>query len=359
MYSFDRLLVFKNSLRDLNDAIIIWVSTLCQLCTLSVGISLKLSVKLSVATIYVLLHVALMFLPLIVLGILYTSASLGITWLILTFTFVMYVHMLEFNSEHRKKVLPKIIVTEPNDGVCEMYDFEKIDDGAGSASANNTILCVAPHGPTVYPVMGCFHWMYHKLGVVTKTCVASAMMRLPMFNGLISSVTELVDVTPKALEKALSTSSEPHCIYVGGFHEVFENCINPSEIVVVVNSKSRFYDMAIKHRKRLVPILVLDELDYFKHPKLIVRLFWFVHKKLFRCGIPIPVLGEFYLPLYLTKKIKLVCGEPIEASSYKTGTDLCNAYVDELKKVHSRSKQLFTDVKPLTILEISSQTKIS
>jgi hypothetical protein len=264
-------------------------------------------------------------------------------WILILLSFTDY----NWSSKHKDFILSKIAPIDYNNGPFEIHGIDKFS----SDDIKNSIASISPHGPTIYGSMTYNYAIYRLFNRPVAICLATALTRIPLFNFFASSVCHPIDVEPKNFIAKIKNNDTPFVIYSGGFHDVFENCLNPDQITITVNSKSRLYNILIESNKKLIPILVLNELENYRHPIFVVKFFQYIHKNLFRCGVPVPVPGSFWIPLFSINKTIMVCGDIIDCRKFESGEQLCIKHVQELERLYIQNKEKWNVKTNLKIID--------
>ena len=218
--------------------------------------------------------------------------------------------------------------------MCEVYRSEKTKQ---LTENHRSITCLSPHGPTVYPI-ACHSMPFSYDGKMKPSIFVSPVLKkIPFVESIFSILGNVSSVDPaqfqKDLIKGLSNKNQLS-MYPGGFQDVFSMCEDPSVLTINVNRHSRLYKILLQEKISIMPLLILNEGDIFKHNVFLVKACKFVHHTFFRCGIPIPPLGDTNMPLVCREKIKMCYGDMIDVSSVEDENDYCRKHIEALQSIH-------------------------
>lgn len=302
-------------------------------------------------------HNIIIIAPFIMMYILYREfIDTGNSWyqVIIWLVVSVKIHRTVCSDAMKRYIIDTFFPSDPMNNPFELHGLDRLTE----ADIKNSVWCVSPHGPTLYPVSACGQAIYKRFGLIVSICAASSMLKIPFVKFISSCIAHVIDVEPKSFIRDVSATTDPVLIYSGGFHDVFENCLHTETLNVMVNSKSRLYDILIEESKTLIPVLVLNEMDNFTHFKPMVRLCRWIHKHYIRCGVPVPVPGSFYVPLFSVKKTWMICGLPIDSSQFKSGQELYHAHIQGIQNLYTEAKTKWPQcTKPLNIVDYSKTLK--
>jgi len=220
---------------------------------------------------------------------------------------------------------------------------------------NKSIVMVAPHGPTFYPVVYLGALFEREFGIPYTGMTTPALFKVPYAPMIMTILCNIVGVDPTSLVEFLKSNNGPGITYPGGFDDVFDNSTDNTILTVNVNPNSLLFISAVTYKRNLIPTLVLNETEIYTHSKNVVNTFKYIHKNYARTGIPIPPMSPCGLPLLgSTEKMIILYGKPVKGN---TPEDLAAQYIEQLRLLHSNAVKTGITTKQLNI-KIKSNSKL-
>jgi hypothetical protein len=126
----------------------------------------------------------------------------------------------------------------------------------------------------------------------------------------------------------------------------------------MLNSQSKFYEIIRENKKKIIPILIINELDNFGQPKFILPILKFIHTKIIRMGVYFLPLGSFYIPFFSFKKTYMLCGDLIDSTNITSNEELFNLHIEQILKIYEHAKIHWPNIKPLKIIDYGKKKLI-
>jgi hypothetical protein len=274
-------------------------------------------------------------LPLVWLWLAYyifTLMSFPFNFICLLGFYYMCTYTIDADDTLRKKCLRYIDCGETGIGSVKVSGLDQISGDVMKKS----IIIIHPHGPTA-TIPPCLCPIINRVfNLTTVVFVAKNFLRIPLIRYVYTLYATFTYVDPKQIEHILNTVPKPAMIYPGGFPEVFANSKHPDKLNIIVNPKSKLYEIAKTSNRYLIPLLVLNETDVYNHPKLATRFFDWLYNHGIRIGIPTPYLGQYGIPCWSSDKtINLAIGIPIDTSKL-TSQEIHEEVIKQIEDLHCK-----------------------
>lgn len=227
--------------------------------------------------------------------------------------------------------------------------FELIGDirSINKEDYRRSIIMVAPHGPTFYPVVYLGALFEREFDIPYTGMTTPALFKIPYAPMLMTVLCNIVGVDPVSLTEFLKGDNGPGVTYPGGFDDVFDNSSDNTVLTVNVTPSSLLFRAAADYGRNLIPTLVINETEIYTHSKLVVDTFKYVHKNYTRTGIPVPPVSPCGLPLLgSTKKMLILYGKPVKGNDCE---ELALNYIDALKELHQNAVKQGITNKPMNV----------
>ncbi|DBB16381.1 hypothetical protein WJX82_004098 [Trebouxia sp. C0006] len=206
----------------------------------------------------------------------------------------------------------------------------------------------APHG--LFPIGAGFlpyipTWGKLLPGIVPATLVASILFFTPLVRDLVSWC-GLRQVSRRTFVCALQDKGSVMLVPGGQAELVHTWRIKRRQEYVVYSGHKGFVRMGIEHNAKLVPVVVMGEINALQNPIDLPGLQRWTYKNL---GFPVPywVVGRWGVsPFPKRAGLKFIIGEPICPRPHVPGTKVDEAEVDRLHKIfYDKVAELFTQHK--------------